>query len=290
MASSNKRFSLYYGSNCLPTSPAMLVVSEVTGGPWAVYLREGHDNGTLTLRAWAEDNQESLDRSISKVVEKFSLSNTFTVVNDRQPGDLRKNNPQEIDAILQLTRQIRSNELFSTANVFVEKDIHVDFWGMHVPDETRPYRNTKGVEGFTFGALKQLWKVLNKSGHSNKSKTDLFEGFAETAVEVASSDAMEGFLGELPRRMLVATAQRYRRSGGTSDIPEANRILAVISRIAGGALFATDHSPDIDERNITEDYRIIDLKDPYVSGALSNDDNEMSALDALNNMYVKRKQ
>jgi hypothetical protein len=134
-----------------------------------------------------------------------------------------------------------------------------------------------------------MWKVLGKSGHSNKSKNDLFEGFAETAVELASSEQVDAFVSQLPKRMIVISSHNGRGSYSYgSNIEDPKKIIAMISRVSAGSLYASDNSPDIDEKNVIESYNFIDLKDPYSGDISVKDDSEASALESLNTLYIKR--
>ena len=285
--SNAKCFTIYYAELSLPTSPVHMVISENNNlGPYVHYLRERLENGESNIRIWGRDTKEHSDGDIDKIQRALELDKTFSVVNNRSANDLKKDNPIEMDCILSLIRQIKSSDLWSAFNTFTASTTEVDFWKTHLKDETRPSRYTKGVESFTFNALKMLWKVFGLSGFSSKSKADLFEGFAENAVETASSDVSEKFIAQLPKRMIVIADKH---SQATSSVEDPKQSIAMISRISAGCLFAADQSPDIDEKNIAESYQFVDLKDPYDATIEFKYDNEMSAMQALNTLYAKRK-
>jgi hypothetical protein len=288
MSSNAKRFTIYYAELSLPTSPVLMVISENnSSGPFVHYLRERLENGESNIRVWGRETKELSDADIDKVQQAFELDKTFSVINNRSANELRKDNPIEIDCIFSLIRQVKGSDLWSAFSTFTASTTEVDFWKTHLKDETRPSRYTKGVESFTFNALKMLWKVFGLSGFSSKSKADLFEGFAENAVESASSDASEKFVAQLPKRMIVIADKH--RPGPHAIIEDPKQSIAMISRISAGCLFAADQSPDIDEKNIAESYQFIDLKDPYDAAIEFKYDNEMSAMQALNTLYAKRK-
>jgi len=283
----NKLFRLYFNDLSLPFNPALMVVSEEKQGPYILYLREGIKDGKVLLKIWGRDKEEDVQSDIEAATSNLGLSDSFSTTNARGFSDLAKENLLAMECIKDMINAGRMSNFLSPSTSFVNFDVFADFWKTQLPGESRPYRNHKGVEGFTFNALKTMWKVLGKSGHSNKSKADLFEGFAETAVDYSSSEEAENFLGTLPKRMVVVSVFQHYSSAPTS-IADPKKILPMISRVSAGCLYAADHSPDIDEKNVTGFFQFIDLKDPYDGAIGGVNDNEMSSLSELNTLYYTK--
>ena len=289
MSSNTKWFTIHYADLSLPTSPVLLVVSE-SGNPHGVhmsYLREPMLEGNSRIRVWGAESKEKSDADTNSVKLAFGLDNTFSVLNNRSGAEHKKDNPVEMDCIESLIRQVKLSNLWDNLDAITATNTGVDFWKTHLPNESRPSRYTKGVESFTFNALKTMWKVFGLGGFSSKSKADLFEGFAENAVESASSEASEKFISQLPKRMIVVAGHGTKSSLAVED-PKLS--IAMISRISAGSLFAADQSPDIDEKNIAESYQFIDLKDPYETLTELKSDSEMSAMETLKTLYANRKE
>jgi hypothetical protein len=136
-----------------------------------------------------------------------------------------------------------------------------------------------------------MWKAIEKRGFSSKSKADLFEGFAETAVEIASSEENEKYLKSLPRRMIVTQAANAGYGRGNPQRGEAiiktPKMLALISRISSGTIFAGDQTPDIDEKSIASAVCFLDLADPY-KGLSASELREEESMNRLNQLYKSK--
>jgi len=284
---SQKKFTLYYSDLSLHSSPALVIAEEdayqATGpcGPWVFYLREGKSDGQINLRVWGRDRADEVESDVAAIRAQLSLDKASVILTVNK--ELNASLP-ETPFVKMLFSQVKSGKLWDSHKHVTNSSTYADFWKTHLPEETRPGRH-RHADGFTFNALKLMWKAFNKSGFSNKSKADLFEGFAETAVEAASTDAGEAFIASLPKRMIVVEGVR-RAASDPSDIKQPERLVSLISRVSAGSLYAADSSPNIDEGNISGSYQFIDLKDPYTEPFGNSTASEAEAMEKLKGLYV----
>ena len=286
-----KIFTLHFSDVTNPFGPALLTVSDDGSlGPYLMYMKNGIDhNGKIAVDVWGVGSSDEYQRDVLRLREAHGFDRVYQHISGAKLDDEKKEHALEIECMSEIVDHINSTPVYSMHRRVTNSLLLVDFWKSHMKGETRPYKHAKmGVDAFTFGALKLMWKTLGKSGHSSKSKTDLFEGFAETSVENVSSEKAEAFLATLPKKMVTVSIPRP-SSYDKPDVEDAIKGLAMVSRISAGSLFAADQSPDIDEKNVIEAYRFIDFKDPYAESIETPFGSEAAALEDLKHLYAPLK-
>ena len=288
-----KQFTLYY-KDVLPHSPAMIKIEEFGGDSAPVFfLREPMKiegdaaNSDLqrpraNMRLWSDSKNGETD--VEKIRSEYGLTNEFILLTDNQVYTAEDSYPKEMGILNGMIADMNMPMYIGCYNI-AARTISVDFWGRNIGAAGRPHARST-VESMTFEDLKQMWRAVGKSGFSSKSKADLFEGFAEHAIETASSEGVETFLKTLPGRMLVVPDMSHH--DGLETLEDNDEILGVLSRISGSALFAVDHTPDIDEQGVGAGVVCVDLKDPYECDYPDLQyEGDAAALEALKQLYIQ---
>jgi hypothetical protein len=246
----------------------LLIESESDEKRIAIF-REFNDFGEVHCKGWPILNQEDYDNCML-IVKNQGLNESFVV-----------DSPDSENANV-ITNIFRHTLLPGPFHKVISTSIAADFWSAAQLRANRPQSYGESVDIFTFDALKEMWKSIGKSGFSSKSKSDLYEGFAESASDIATSPESEEFCNQLPARM-IQLENNYHTTymKPNTTIMSPTKVLALTSRISGKVLYNKESSPEITNDTIRNRHIIVDLIDPYKDPIESGFTTEQEALAAL---------
>ena len=239
--------TLYYNDDSVNELYPVFLIIQDSNSSYVESIAILRDN--LKYNVWLMANADERTKTVTTIMSKYGLNKVKATeygFSEDASSDKMAN-----DIGVHILEDVETGGLFSN---IIKTSAEVDFW---VTQSTqRAYKN-QGAEGFTFAQLKDMWKVIDRKGHSSKSKEDLLEGFAEGAVEIASSNKADILLNKYPDKMIVCLGKnKWARETMTS----VDYILPFISRISG-SVYNKDTTPDINETSVVTMYTLVDTND-----------------------------
>ena len=237
------------------------------------------DSGEAHCKGWPVLNQEDYNDCML-MVKNQGLNESFVVDNL---------DSENVDVV---TNILRHTFLLSPFHYVTLVSVVADFWNAAQCQTNRPHSYDESVDVFTFEALKEMWKSIGKSGFSSKSKSDLYEGFAESASDLATNPESEKFCNGFPARMIQLTNSynTFHQLKAITTSLSPVQVLALTSRISGRVLYNKESSPEITNDTVRLRHLLVDLVDPYKEPVESGFTTEQEALEALKPVPFTRSQ
>ncbi len=234
-----------------------------------IVLREFEDSGDPKCSGWVVSDQVGLDK-VKAIVEKKKLKDSFIVT-----GSDSKNF-NVVDNIM------RKTVFPGKFQQMVGISVSADFWNAARLNANRPPSHGENSDVFTFEALKEMWRAIGKGGFSSKSKTDLYEGFAESASEMATGPEST-ICDKLPAKMIKLESSYNTTKLKTNFIAKnAAQVLALTSRTSGKVLYNKESSPEITNDTIRVSHVLVDIVDfygdPSIEDGFSTDQEALEVL------------
>jgi len=255
--------------NRAPLEPILMIIStDETGANKLVVLREFDSLGDPICTGWVITDQAGLDKATALAATK-KLVDSFIVT---QP---------ESEHYATVTNILRKTMLPGKFHQTVGVSVSADFWAAAGLSANRPSSHGENTDVFTFEALKEMWRAIGKGGFSSKSKNDLYEGFAESASEMATGSE-SSICDKLPARMIKLDSSysiSRLKTGITLKTPA--QVIALTSRTSGKVLYNKESSPEITNDTIRLGHVLVDLVDFYGDPVEEGFSTDQEALEAL---------
>jgi len=237
------------------------------------------------INVWTMKESEKWEQTIKDVCRKLGLTEKFQLIcNYYEMLELSDTDKMKKAFIENILNEVNNSSELKLRSIFCKTTLELDFWNfIKTKTSRRPgsYKSNN-FEHFTFGVLKNMWKTINMSGFSNKSKADLFDGFTEKVSDMAdTSDTATKLFSKFPTRMIAVP--HYMESNNNEEQLSAEDTILLLSKISSSSLFDSKQSADIIEEQVVRPTMVLELVNPYDQENMekADVDSEDSARDML---------